>query len=113
VARLYASENFPLPVVEALRALGHDILTVREAGHDNQRISDEDVLSFAAIHGRAVITINRRDFVRLHRQHPAHQGLIVCTEDNDIGGQARRIDAAIASIENLAGALIRVNRPAR
>ena len=72
MARLYANENFPLPVVEALRALGHDILTVREAGHDNQRNSDEDVLSFAAIQGRAVITINRRDFVRLHRQHPAH-----------------------------------------
>jgi hypothetical protein len=37
VARLYANENFPLRVVEALRQLGHDVLTVREAGHDNQR----------------------------------------------------------------------------
>jgi hypothetical protein len=33
VAHLYANENFPLPVVEALRRLGHDVLTSREAGN--------------------------------------------------------------------------------
>ena len=27
IARLYANENFPLPVVFALRELGHDVLT--------------------------------------------------------------------------------------
>jgi hypothetical protein len=32
MARLYSNENFPLPVVEALRALGHDVLTIQEAG---------------------------------------------------------------------------------
>jgi hypothetical protein len=32
MARLYSNENFPLPVVEKLRALGHDVLTVQEAG---------------------------------------------------------------------------------
>lgn len=26
MARLYADENFPLPVVEELRRLGHDVL---------------------------------------------------------------------------------------
>lgn len=30
MARLYANENFPLPVVEALRRLGHDVLTIQE-----------------------------------------------------------------------------------
>jgi hypothetical protein len=43
-ARLYSNENFPLPVVEALRRLGYDILT----------------------------THNRQDFIRLHRQNPKH-----------------------------------------
>lgn len=28
MARLYADEQYPLPVVEFLRALGHDVLTV-------------------------------------------------------------------------------------
>jgi uncharacterized protein DUF5615 len=32
MARLYADENFPLPVVEELRRLGHDVLTIYETG---------------------------------------------------------------------------------
>ena len=30
--RLYANENFPLPVVERVRVLGHDVLTIQEIG---------------------------------------------------------------------------------
>jgi hypothetical protein len=40
MARLYANENFPLPVVQKLRNLGYDILTVREAGSADQAIPD-------------------------------------------------------------------------
>jgi hypothetical protein len=94
VARLYADENFPLQVVEGLRRLSHDVLTVLEAGQANQRIEDRDVLAFAAAAGRAVVTINRRDFMRLHRQQPAHHGIVVCTEDTDTEGQAQRIHVA-------------------
>jgi hypothetical protein len=32
---LYADENFELPVVNKLRAKGHDILTALEAGNAN------------------------------------------------------------------------------
>lgn len=39
----YADENFPLPTVEALRRLGHDVLTTHEAGQANQRIKDDAV----------------------------------------------------------------------
>jgi Domain of unknown function (DUF5615) len=38
--RLYADEQFSLPVVERLRSKGYDILTVKEAGNANQRIPD-------------------------------------------------------------------------
>ncbi len=31
MAALYSSENFPLPVVEELPQLGHDVLTIQEA----------------------------------------------------------------------------------
>ena len=31
-ADCYANENFPLPVVEALRELGHNLLTTYESG---------------------------------------------------------------------------------
>lgn len=37
MARLYANENFPLPVVTELRRLGHDVLTVRESGKAARR----------------------------------------------------------------------------
>ena len=32
MAQFYADENFDYPVVERLRVLGHDVLTVQEAG---------------------------------------------------------------------------------
>ena len=35
MARLYADEQFPRIVVKLLRELGHDILTVQEAGKAN------------------------------------------------------------------------------
>ncbi len=64
--RLYADEQFPFPVVQRLWMLGYDILTAQEAGQANQRIPDDQVLSFATVRKRAVITQNRRDFIRLH-----------------------------------------------
>ncbi len=33
MTHLYSDENFPRQVVEALRALGHDVLTALEAGN--------------------------------------------------------------------------------
>ncbi len=36
MAQLYADENSPLPVVEELRRLGHDVLTMYEDGKANQ-----------------------------------------------------------------------------
>ena len=44
VARLYSNENFPLPVVEELRSLGYDVLTIQETGRGNRSIEDEKVL---------------------------------------------------------------------
>jgi predicted nuclease of predicted toxin-antitoxin system len=113
VARLYANENFPRAVVEGLRSLGHDVLTTREAGRDNQRIADEDVLAFAITERRILLTINRYDFIRLHRGQSLHYGIIVRTEDADSTRQAIRINAAIIAVESLDGQLVRVNRPAQ
>jgi hypothetical protein len=35
MARLYSNEHFPFPVVEELRRLGHDVLTIQETGQAN------------------------------------------------------------------------------
>jgi hypothetical protein len=111
MARLYANENFPLPVVEELRRFGHDVLTVQETGKANMQMSDDEVLRFASGESRTVLTLNRKHFIRLHNTHPAHAGIIVCTFDPDFSGQAGRIDMAIRLVANLSAQLIRVNRP--
>ena len=112
MARLYANESFPLPVVEELRRLGHDAITVADTGKAGQKTSDEEVLGFAISEGRAVLTHNRKHFFRLHRERPLHTGIVACTYDPDFTALARRIDAALNATVDLAGQLIRVNRVA-
>ena len=111
MARLFADENFPFPVVETLRRVGHDVTTVADAGKAGQALTDKAVLELATADQRAVVTLNRKHFVRLHRADPNHAGIIVCSLDLDFDGQATRIDQAIATQESLVGRLIRVNRP--
>ena len=111
MARLYGDENFSGEVVELLRNLGHDVLTAREAGNAEQKIPDEEVLAFAVSSDRAVLTFNRRHFIRLHFRQPDHAGIIVCTEDLNKERLASRINDAISSVDSLRGQLIRVVRP--
>jgi hypothetical protein len=111
LAHLYTDENFPQPVVEFLRAFGQDVLTASEAGNAGLGIPDEDVLAFAVRNERAVLTGNRRHFIRLHKLQPDHAGIIVCTEDSNFERLAIRIHEAISTVETLKGKLIRVNRP--
>ena len=108
--RLLADENFPLPVVEALRRLGHDVVTLPDLGHAQQALTDQVLLQIATSDRRVVATLNRRHFIRLHAADPSHAGIIACTFDLDFEGQARRIHAAIVGLESLAGRLLRVNR---
>lgn len=112
MARLYSNENFPLPVVEALRQMGHDVLTTRDAGKANEGIPDDEVLEFAIADGRAVLTHNRQDFIRLHRQRPDHEGIVVCTDNPDFPSLAAKIHSQMAAMTSLKGQLVRVNRGA-
>ena len=107
---LYADENFPLRVIEELRRLGEDVLTAFEDGRANLSISDPDILTRATELGRAIVTLNRLDFKRLHAHVPEHAGIIICTEDPDRIGQARRIAEAITKAGDLTAKLIRVYR---
>jgi predicted nuclease of predicted toxin-antitoxin system len=108
---LYADEQFPLPVVQLLRPFGHNVLTVQEAGKAGLGIPDPEVLAFAISNDRAVLTLNRLDFIGLHNRQPGHASIIVCTKDRNVEKLATRINDAIAGEETLRGKLIRVNRP--
>jgi hypothetical protein len=111
MARFYSDEDFPLRAVLHLRGLGHDVLTVQESGLANRGTPDSDVLAFAISQGRAVLTMNRKHFIRLHRDRPGHSGIVVCTADPDVLALAERIDRAAAQGYSMAGQLVRINRP--
>ena len=111
MASFYADEQFPFQVTELLRNLGHDVLTVQEAGNANQRIPDDQVLTFAVGQERSILTVNRIDFIRLHRLDNQHFGIIVCTNNRNWEQFAARIDEAVRAEESLRGKLIRVVRP--
>jgi hypothetical protein len=55
MAAFYANENFPLPVVEELRRLGHDVVTTTDAGKSGSAVPDEAVLDYAVHNGRALL----------------------------------------------------------
>src|SRR5262249_29940592 len=100
---LYADENFPQGAVVELRALGHDVLTALEAGQANQKISDPAVLAYATSLGRAVLTINRRHFIKLHKTTAKHAGIVACTSDKDVVAVAKQLAqefTAVHSLEN-------------
>ena len=110
MASLYSDEGFPLQVVEALRALGHDVLTALDAGQANRAVADEAVLDFATALDRALLTLNRWHFIGLHARRASHAGLIVCAQDPDVAHQTAAIDDTIRALPKLHGLLLRINR---
>jgi hypothetical protein len=90
--------------------MGHDVVTMIDAGKTGQALTDKAVLELAGAGQRAVVTLNRRHFVRLHAVEANHAGIIVCSLDLDFNGQAARIDRAIATHPSMVSRLIRVKR---
>ncbi len=109
MARLYADEQFPRAAVEHLRRLGHDVLTVQEAGNAGK--SDPEVLTFAIEINRIILTQNRRDFVKLHRSNSEHPGMLICSDDQDFLRLADRTHEALLGEDSLQNKIIRVTRP--
>src|SRR6266581_9494514 len=104
---LYADEHFPAQAVAELRGLGHDIVTIQEDGLAGLKRPDSEVLRRATELGRAVVTLNRRDFIHLHSKNPNHTGIIVCTQNLDFAELAQRIHSAISTMPALSSQLVR------
>lgn len=111
MAKIYTNENFPQQRVEALRELGHDVLTTQDSGKSNQAIPDEEVLAHATEQERILITFNRKHFIKLHRENNVHAGIIVCTVDVNFEDLAQRIHTALEENSDMADKLLRINRP--
>jgi Domain of unknown function (DUF5615) len=69
-------------------------------------------LAFVIDRERAILTLNKADFIRLHRRDDNHFGIIVCSDNLNWEQFAARIDAAVSVEQSLQGKLIRVVRPA-
>lgn len=110
IARLYSNENFPIDIVKKLCYLGHDVLTSYQAGQANQGIPDDDVLKFAHQQERVVITLNREDFISLHRDGKEHSGIIICKDDRDYDAQASKVHELILNTPELKSRLFRVKK---
>jgi len=93
---LYADEDFFFPVVEELRRLGHDVVTASEDGQSSA--DDPIILARAHALGRVVLTCNRWDFERLHRQGAAHSGILSATQDPDHAALAARVAAKLVGV---------------
>jgi len=112
MADLLADEHFPVTIVYALRRLGHDVLTVREANvnKEGDGWTDEQVLQYAAEHKRAVITKNVNDFRALHEERPWHGGIVACSFSDKAEAKAiaRKLDNALSEAgDRLKGQWIR------
>jgi predicted nuclease of predicted toxin-antitoxin system len=74
-------EMYPPVLAQQLRASGHDVVAVLEVEVGLAAKTDEDVLAWAARHGRCVVTENISDFMRLAQQRFGHAGLILVSRD--------------------------------
>src|SRR5438874_972065 len=107
MASLYADEDFDYGVVERLRTMGHDVVTVQEAGRAG--MPDSQVLADATADGRAVLTFNRDDFKKLHRLNLSHAGMVSCSRDTNLGALTVRIHNSVIAAGSLSGQHLRVN----
>lgn len=111
---LYINENFPQRAVHALRILGYDVLTLKEDGKAEKRYPDEAVLRDAATLGRVVVTHDRKDFRRLHKEGKVrHRGIVLCTQNPDPKRLAAKIHAALSNMETMDNKMVNVYRPVR
>lgn len=68
-------------LIEMLRADGHDVLTIGEAGMTG--IPDTSVMELARVQQRVLLTRNCDDFLAIHEAKPQHFGVLAVYQDAD------------------------------
>jgi len=72
--KLFANENLFDPIIHYLRSIGHDVLSLREAGLSG--ISDDEVFQLACKEKYVIVTMDK-DFSRIFRFPPESCGGII------------------------------------
>ena len=107
MAALLADENFELEIVDALTALGHDVLTARAAGLIN---TPDNIILASALAADRILLTHDRDYHKLHKAGVPHAGIVFASFDSDFDALAARIDAALSATVIHAGRLTRVTK---
>ncbi|MEM9836997.1 MAG: DUF5615 family PIN-like protein [Bacteroidota bacterium] len=108
---LLKDEDFPIETFNKLKEYGHDVLTLNDLALNNIKYSDDKVLETAKSLNRAVVTHNRRDFIKLHKYRvEPHFGIIICKRFEDDIELADAIHELIKDRE-IKDELLRVIRP--
>ena len=69
------------------------------------------MLEFVTQEQRILLTINRKDFFRLHRYgNLRHAGIVACTQDSNPIALAKNIHEAVRNLESCEGKIIKVIR---
>ena len=80
--KLLLDEHFSHVIAQHLRSRGHDVVAVVERA-ELRELQDDEILAWAIGNGRAVVTENAGDFLRLHAGYlsrgKSHVGLILTT----------------------------------
>jgi hypothetical protein len=78
--KVLLDEMLPPAIAQQLRRRGRDVIAVAERA-DLRSLPDGDIFGFAQSEGRAVVTHDRADYLRLERDYRAagrsHAGLIL------------------------------------
>jgi len=93
---------------KALIKLGYDVQTTPEAGNIGK--DDKAQLIYAISQNRAIVTHNRKDFLRIHKETPNHSGIIICTQNPNNQQLAEKINEKIINRDELTNLLLRVNK---
>jgi hypothetical protein len=103
--RLLLDHHYPTPIAVELRRRGHDVETASD--RNLHWVDDETLLSVLAGEGRALLTNNARDFVRIvvswASLEQGHAGLILTSDVSlrrtaqAIGTYVERLDALLSA----------------
>lgn len=107
---LLGDEDFNHKVLKVLAEASYDVTSIRELGLDRKWFSDEDVLKTAIELNRIVLTHNKKDFIKLHRNTEWHPGIITCYQTADYEVLANQVLNLLQEVDSFESKLYRINR---
>jgi len=94
--RIYTDEHIPAAVIEGLRQLGIDVLSVPDAGLLG---ADDWVHLERAVADQRVILTQDTDFLRLCREGGEHPGVIFVPRQMEIGEMIRGVELVHGAVD--------------